>query len=87
MIITETLADLLPKGSPRSQPFDSLYTADERPPAPVLLALTAQHLVGVIPSVVFVLMMAKLCGLTNDVTHTLVSGTLIAMGASTFFQA
>lgn len=31
------------------------------------MALPAQHLVGVIPSFVFVLMMAKVCGLTGDV--------------------
>jgi len=42
---------------------------------------------GVIPSIVFVLMMAKLSGLPSDVTHTLVSGTLIGMGASTLLQA
>ncbi len=77
----------LPVPAKRRLPFPILYGFDQRPPAKALSLLAAQHLVAAVPTLVYALIVAQLCGLSASSTQQMVAGTLVGMGISTALNA
>ena len=79
MQLSAILKAKLPPTAPRRQSAALLFGADQRPPLPALILLTAQHLATLIPGFAYLLLIASLCGLSLTATQGLIAGTLLSM--------
>jgi len=86
-MVWQRLAAALPISRRRRRPFDAIYSLDDRPPLPVLVLLSLQHVAIALPSLLFLTAFRHVAGITETTLAQMMSASLIGMAAGTAWQA
>lgn len=76
-----------PPSGKRRRPYDAIYSLEDRPPNLALSMLSLQHVATALPSLLLLLALAHVTGVSVETMPAILSATLLGMAVSTVLQA